>query len=152
MREDDAVFCARTLRHAALGAILGGPIMVGLVWLILTQGVLPNVPAPGGLRSLVGIALSAALLIGVWLGATFSCMTQRSESVEERCYGGALGCGVYVIGGALGALAGRHLLNGQFSPVVCYLAGGTTLALALLILAYLSPAARNAISRRITGP
>jgi hypothetical protein len=151
MREDDAVFCARTLRHAAIGAILGGPVMVGLVWFGLSQKGMLGAPVPG-MRSLATIALTAALLIGVWLGATLSCLTQRSETVEERCYGGALGCLVYVIGGALGAVVGRQVLDGRFGPVVCYLAGGTVLALIAMVLAYASPACRASIAGRKPNP
>lgn len=149
MNEDDAQFCAKILRHAALGGIIGGPAAVGLGWLIYGRYAeahgLPPLDDPGA--AVVGL-LVAVLLLGVWIGATVSCGLAQTRSGEEVCYGGAFGCLIYVIGGVLGALIGRALPGPGLHPVAWYLIGGTALAGAALAVALLSPGARDTVRRR----
>lgn len=149
MHEDDAQFCAKILRHAALGGIIGGPAAVGVGWLAYARyaeahGLAP-LDDPGA--AVVGL-LVAVLLLGVWIGATVSCGLARARSGEDVCYGGAFGCLLYVVGGALGALIGRALPGVALHPVAWYLIGGTVLALAALAVAVLSPVARDTVRRR----
>ena len=139
MAENDVDFCVRMLRHAAIGAIIGGPIAAAGGW-ALSQGMATagSPGPPGGTGSLALIATAAALLIGVWLGATLGCCFGR-KSGEETCYGGVTGCLVYLIGGVLGVVIGGKALGLQLSWMSLYIIGGTVMGLLALAVTLLAP-------------
>lgn len=144
MREDDAVYAAKVLRHAAIGAILGGPIAAGIGWALHVRAAeargLDWTVDPSGLALAL---LVAALLLGVWIGATITCALGRRRSPEETCYGGALGCLLYLAGGLIGMVVGRCVPGIKLHPIVSYLIGGSVVALAALCLAIFSPYVRS---------
>ena len=149
MKKGDVAFCTQVLRHSALGAILGGPILAFAAWALFLGfperlGPVAS-PSGGALTVVVGVA---AVMLGVWIGATLACVLGRLGSAEETCYAGTFGCVVYLIGGALGILIGTRIMSPPASPVYCYMVGGTVLAVAALGLALLSPFARAACARR----
>ncbi|MBP8952002.1 MAG: hypothetical protein KBI47_06405 [Armatimonadetes bacterium] len=129
MNEDDALFCSRMLRHAALGALVGGPVAAGAIWLLLERTALLDSVSLGADRStLTVIGLIAALLVGIWLGAMVSCMFVRKTTTEDRCYGGTLGCLINLLGGALGWLLGTRLFDSDLHPVLLFLIGAVALS------------------------
>ena len=147
MPESDTQFCVRVLRHAAIGAIIGGPIAATLAWSwaehhAQTHQLATPVGANGGMGSLALIATAAALLIGVWLGATVGCCFGR-KSGEETCYGGVTGCLVYLVGGVLGVLIGGRVLGLELSWVSLYIIGGTVMGLIALGVTLLGPGSRR---------
>lgn len=127
--DNDSVFCAKMLRHAALGAIIGGPIAACIGWVLLgryfgrgQEGV------PEEAAALVAGLLTAAVLLGVWIGATVGCGIRHPGTGEETCYGGTLGCLIYIVGGVIGALIGKLLPHVGLHPVFWYLIGGSFMA------------------------
>lgn len=145
MQERDTEFCARMFRHAAIGAILGGPVLATAA-LVLSQRYAESI-APGeegASDTLIAIVGTVALLLGVWIGATVGCALCRTRSAEDTCYGGMFGCLVYVVGGVLGSLVGRLLPGIHLHPIMWYLIGGTFLAFVLFCIGAFSPFAKEA--------
>lgn len=149
MREDDATFAAKVLRHAAVGGILGGPIAAGAAWLVYQYlAGTERFDLSTETEALMAPALVGVLLLGVWIGATIACCFGRPRSAEETCYGGALGCLVYLAGGVLGMVVGGGVLGIKLHPVVWYLIGGNLLALVALGVAVFSPSGGYLCRRR----
>jgi len=151
--EEDALYCSKMVRHAAVGAMIGGPAAAAIAWFALQAtgyGLRPTVAQGGGLILLIlGVV---ALLLGVWIGSTLSCCFIGRTSTEERCYGGGLGCAIYLAGGVLGALLGPVLVPRAMHPLAWYLIGGTVLGGVALVFTVLCPSRRAALSEGSTAP
>jgi len=147
--DEDALYCAKVIRHAAIGAMIGGPLAALAAWAIATR--LPVPGASEGPREgppIALIAAAAALLFGVWLGATISCAFIRPTTAEEKCYGGGLGCLVYMVGGLAGYFLGTTFAARLLPPLAWYLIGGTVLAMGALVFACTCPQIREAVRSR----
>lgn len=146
MNEDDTAYCSQMVRHGALGSLIGGPLAAAIGWLVVTRVMGPGPDEETGSLSVpMAIALSAIVLIGVWLGATLGCTYHRMTSGEEVCYAGTLGCMLYFMGGILGVLVGPAILATRVQPIVWYLIGGSVVAFAALLFTLLAPGARSRV-------
>lgn len=135
--DNDTVFCAKMLRHAALGAIIGGPVAALLGWSLVGRYLPVGLQeSPGESAGLVVGLVTAAGLLGVWIGATVACGIRRPGTSEDTCYGGTLGCLIYIVGGIIGALIGKLLPGWGLHPVVWYLLGGTFVAVIALYFSF----------------
>lgn len=142
MNEDDTAYCSQMVRHGALGTLIGGPLAAAVGWLVVTRVIGPGPDEETGALSVpMAIALSAIVLIGVWLAATLGCTYHRTTSGEEVCYAGTLGCTLYFLGGILGVLIGPAILVARVQPVVWYLIGGSAMAAAAFLFTMLAPGA-----------
>lgn len=90
---------ARRARGAALGA--------GIVWLVAVSG--GGATDPGSVRALGASALVAALLAARWLGLEGGRHPRRAAAL-------AVGCGIFILGLALGP--GPWALRAQFTVIV----------------------------------
>ncbi len=148
VENDDALFFARMVRHAALGALIGGPIAAGLGWMALSaRGQMLTLTDQGAGQPLVLIVIITALLVGVWVGATIGCSVRMNVSAEQKCYGGGLGCLINIIGGALGLFLGPRLVASPVHPVIWYMIGATLLGIVALGFTVSCPQARR-VARR----
>lgn len=144
VNQDDALFCTRMLRHAALGSLLGGPVLAAALWLVMEKtGLLDGTGVLQERETLTLIGLVAAVLMGIWVGATVACMFIRRTSTEDRCYGGALGCMVNLLGGTLGWLVGTRLFDSEWHPVLLFLLGAAALSVLAFGFTLYCPGARR---------